>query len=321
MQRFGSKAGAFIALLAFTWAAPIPGAALSFGRLQRPALNPARKIELASRVTIPGPARLKDVRGRGLLVDVWLNHYGPFTFAVDTGSGLTLIGVDTARRAGLDSRQGKSISLGGLSNARAISGQETVLNDLAVGEFDNTMPAAHRALIVQVLPRGIDGILDPTEAFAPLGYVIDIPAQELRAFDGTQRLKPSDQPEGGTVVRWIHEGNDKRPFVRLGDNRLALIDTGSNFGLGVTGTVVGLDSNNRRVNAVRDLNGGSVEARTVAPTTVSLGALVLRRVPTEVLIGAHEDAPVIIGRGALYPFRLTFDPVSRLIEITPSRQN
>jgi hypothetical protein len=52
---------------------------------------------------------------------------------------------------------------------------------------------------------------------------------------------------------------------------------------------------------------------------VSIGSLVLEKVPTDILIGAHEGAPVIIGRDALYPFRLTFDPASRLIEIAPGR--
>ena len=96
----------------------------------------------------------------------------------------------------------------------------------------------------------------------------------------------------------------------------------TDFALAVTGTVIGSGGANRRkVDPVRDLNGGSIEARTVEPSTVSVGALVLRRIPTEVLIGAHEDAPVILGRGALYPFRMTFDPVSRLIEIVPSLRN
>jgi hypothetical protein len=33
--------------------------------------------------------------------------------------------------------------------------------------------------------------------------------------------------------------------------------------------------------------------------------------------GAEADAPVLLGLSALRPFRLRFDPVHRLIEITP----
>ncbi|HZE72364.1 MAG TPA: aspartyl protease family protein [Pyrinomonadaceae bacterium] len=265
--------------------------------------------------------RIRDVRGRGLLVSVWLNHQGPFTFAVDTGAGVTLVGADVARRAGLAGKSGRRVSIGGLSNAIATSGEETTLDDVALGVPNNLTRSGQRAFIVTTLPRGLDGILDPTETFAPLGYVIDIAGGALVALDSTTRLRPGNEPEGGTVVRWIREGGDKRPFVRLGDSRLALIDTGSGFGLGVTGTVVGSGAANHRKNdSVRDLNGGAVEARRVEPTTVSIGSLVLRNVPTEVLIGAHDEAPVILGRGALYPFRITFDPVSRLIEIAPSRE-
>jgi len=320
MQRLGLKAGAFIALLALAWAAPILGAAHSSVTVKEIS-NSLRNIDQPRRV-IPNPARLKDVRGRGLLVNVWVNHAGPFAFALDTGSGMTLVGEDVASRAGLVSKSGRRIAIGGLSDTTTVSGQEAVLDKLALGDANNLMLSGQRVLVVSALPQGVDGILDPTEAFAPLGYVIDIPAGELRAYDGSRRLRLGDEPEGGTVVRWIREAGDNRPFVRLGDNRLALIDTGSNFALAVTGTVIGSGgANRRRVDAVRDLNGGSIEARTVEPTTVSVGALVLRRIPTEVLIGAHEDAPVILGRGALYPFRMTFDPVSKLIEIVPSLRN
>ena len=108
--------------------------------------------------------------------------------------------------------------------------------------------------------------------------------------------------------------------MRLGDNRLALIDTGSGIGLGLTYDAIVSPNNRRSQNqTVRDLGGSSIQTRRVAPSTVSIGSLVLEKVPTDILVGAHQGAPVIIGRDALYPFRLTFDPVSRLIEIAPGR--
>lgn len=45
--------------------------------------------------------------------------------------------------------------------------------------------------------------------------------------------------------------------------------------------------------------------------------MVLSNVPTDVLSGLAADAPVILGRDALRPFVLTFDPRERLIGIAP----
>jgi len=242
-------------------------------------------------------------------------------FAVDTGAGATLIRSETLHRAGLTSSTGRKIAVGGLSTT-TISGEHATVNSLALGEPTNLLPTPHRVIIVPSLPAGIDGILDPTDAYSPMGYVIDMPKRELQAFDPTtNHLQLGHGHEGGTVVRWLRESDGKRPFVRLGDNRLALIDTGSGFGLAVTYDAIVSGNHRAQVNPVKDLGGGAVQSRRVAPATVTIGSLALRNVPTDVVVGAHEDAPVILGRDALGPFRITFDPVRRLIEIAPSAQN
>jgi hypothetical protein len=51
---------------------------------------------------------------------------------------------------------------------------------------------------------------------------------------------------------------------------------------------------------------------------VSIGALVLNGVPTDVLTGVAPGTPIILGRRALFPFRITFDPISRLIAFEPA---
>ena len=45
--------------------------------------------------------RLKQSSGRGLLTDVWIRGSGPFTFAVDTGAGVTLVSRSVINRAQL----------------------------------------------------------------------------------------------------------------------------------------------------------------------------------------------------------------------------
>jgi hypothetical protein len=125
----------------------------------------------------------------------------------------------------------------------------------------------------------------------------------------------SISPDVVYKLRTRHETG--RPFVRLGDGRLALIDTGSGFGLAVSDGRVVSKNHNQQDQVIRDLAGGSISARRVDPVTVNIGALELKSVPTDFLFGAPAGTPVIIGRDALYPFRLTFDPTSRLIEIAP----
>ena len=128
----------------------------------------------------------------------------------------------------------------------------------------------------------------------------------------------SDNPPGGAVVRWI--GND-RPTVRLSNRDLALIDTGSGFGLAVTSArvvTVGARKNDEPENR-NDLGGGRVQSREISPQRVSIGALVLNGVPTDVLTGVAPGTPTILGRRALFPFRITFDPVTRLISFEPAK--
>ena len=195
---------------------------------------------------------------------------------------------------------------------------------MAVGERGNALPSSQTALIVSNLPPDIDGILDPTQAYAPLGYSIDLPNEQIEALGADGVRAPAPQGPEGAVVAWIRKTGDTRPFVRLGDGRLALVDTGSSFGLAVNErNAVILGNNRENVNDVgsRDVAGGVIRSRRVSPTTISIGELVLRRIPTDILFGVHEDAPLILGRDALYPFKISFDPRRRLIAFVASSQN
>jgi hypothetical protein len=212
--------------------------------------------------------------------------------------------------------------VGGLSTSPISSNQETQIAGLSLGFRENRISGSFKAAVVTNLPASIDGILDPTEVFSPFGYSVDLPNHELRVFNTTApRLRVSDVPPGGTVVRWVREAGSNRPFVRLDDGRLALLDTGSGFGLALNeGRVLGR-ANHRDENTIHDLGGGRVQSRRVEPQTVSIGALVLRGVPTDVLTGVAPGTPIILGRRALFPFRLTFDPAAKLIAIEPTERD
>jgi aspartyl protease len=275
---------------------------------------PRQAEPAAAGVSIPRPARFRETRGRGLLASVWVNSVGPFTFAIDTGAGATLVSSRVADEARLTVRSNRGRSITGLSGS-TVTARETSVQRLAIGDRDNYLPATRDVMITAGLPQDIDGVLDPTEVFAPLGYVIDIPRGELTAFDPRETpIRIDAQPAGGAVVRWLREGEGRRPFVQLDNGDRALIDTGSSFGLAVR-DISPADRDNASFS--RDIGGGRISARRGPAHTVAVGALTLRNIPTDFISGSDANAPTLLGLNALRPFRISFDPLHRLIEIAP----
>jgi hypothetical protein len=256
------------------------------------------------------PVRLRDERERGLLAEGWINGAGPFVFAIDTGAGVSLVSRNVVDRARLQTTRSRRPLVGGLTTTPISSDQETQISGITLGTRDNRVPGGFTAAVVNTLPGSIDGVLDPTEVFKPYGYSVDLPNHELQVLDSSYRLRLTDVPRDGAVVRWVG-GN--RPFVRLSDGRLALLDTGSRLGLALSG-----GRGVRGADTIHDLGGGMIQSRRIEPQTVSIGALVLNKVPTDLLTGVAPGTPIIIGRGALFPFKITFDPASRLIAFEPT---
>ncbi|MGH9940882.1 MAG: aspartyl protease family protein [Pyrinomonadaceae bacterium] len=321
-----------LALVATTlWAVPSDGAAHLFsgwGRRLSRFVSPLSSSRPAQRGgqsenprTIPAPARFRESESRGLLVKVWVNDAGAYTFALDTGAGASIISPRVAREAGVGVAVNRNVNVSGLSGRNG-SGREAVVRTLAIEDRSNYLPSKGLIIISDGLPPDLDGVLDPSECYWPLGYVINFQAEEIAAFDSRREpLRSSDAPPDGAIVRWLTDGNSRRPFVVLEGGRRALIDTGSGFGLALNASAArafGVNaSDGRERGSVRDLGGGHVSARRVEPLTVKLGPLVLRRVPTDILSGAAADAPILLGRDALRPFQLTFDPLNRLICFAP----
>ena len=295
------------------------GRAVSFGTALSVAQKKAAPIKesAAAELTIPRPVSFREVKGRGLLVRTWINSVGPFTFALDTGAGATLLSPRVAEEARVTIRNGRANSIAGLSGIR-ISAREASIQSVAIGDQENYLPAKGAVEIISGLPRDLDGVLDPTEVFSPLGYVIDLPRGELSAFDPRKDpLRMNEQPEDGAVVQWLRESHGRRPFVMLDNGERALLDTGSSLGLAIRD--LGQWDRNMPASAVRDVGGGQISTRRVAARTIAIGALTLRRIPTDLISGTEAGAPVLLGLNALRPFRLSFDPVDRLIAIAPAR--
>jgi hypothetical protein len=267
--------------------------------------------------------RFREVEGRGLLVSAWVNGTGPYTFAIDTGAGAILISRPVAEQARVATSGKRPVMIGGLSGAGSVASYEAVVRSLALGDEQNHLPAKGLVLVTERLAPGVDGVLDPVEAYGSLGFEIDMVRGEMAAFDPRQTplRRGANLPADGTIVSWLMDGQSRRPFVMLEGGRRALLDTGSGFGLAVTeeaarslGIVAGRGS---RRGDVRDLAGGSIPAHRISPTTIRLGEMVLRGIPTDLLAGARAGSPILLGRDALRPFRISFDPVSRLIRIVP----
>ncbi len=304
---------ALLLILATVGRAASSGAALSVAQNTRQRVNGRAAV---AEPRIPRPASFREVSGRGLIVRTWINSAGPFNFAIDTGAGATLLSPRVADEARVTIRSGRSTSIAGLSGA-SISARNASIQTVAIGDSENYLPAKGEAMVTSGLPADLDGVLDPTEVFSPLGYVIDLPQRELSAFDPqTTPIRKKDQPAEGAVVAWLREGHGRRPFVMLDNGDRALLDTGSSLGLAIRDS----GSSDRKAPAydVRDIGGGQISARRVTAITITIGSLTLRRIPTDLVSGTEADAPMLLGLSALRPFRLSFDPVHRLIEIAPS---
>lgn len=317
---------------ATTWAVPLNGAAhLSVSNSgteqklseQQSTLADQRR---ASASGVPFAAYFRDVRGRGLLLNVWVNDRGPYTFALDTGAGSTILSTRVANEAGVSLSPRRAVMIEGLSGIGSVAGQEAFVRRLAVGEQRNVLPSKGPVIVTERLAPGIDGVLDPVESYWPLGFEIDIPRGQLSGFDPRSTPLNRKQPLSANtaMVQWLVNGQTRRPFVMLGGGggRRALLDTGSGFGLAVTEDAalslgISLARGRPRVGHIRDLGGGTIAAHRIAPSTVRIGDLVLRGIPTDLLPNVRSEAPILLGLDALRPFRLTFDPINRLIRITP----
>src|SRR3712207_6451220 len=91
---------------------------------------------------LPAPVGFRESDGRGLLVRTWVNGAGPFTFALDTGAGATLLSSRAASEARVEVEVGGGgIRIGGLSGATAGGAKKAFVRTLALGSRENSVPA------------------------------------------------------------------------------------------------------------------------------------------------------------------------------------
>ncbi|OYT73549.1 MAG: hypothetical protein CFK52_01105 [Chloracidobacterium sp. CP2_5A] len=263
---------------------------------------PGKTKPSAKRAALPAPVVWREDR-RGLRVPVWINGAGPFAFVVDTGAGLTLLSPRAASQARVTDT-GRVIILQGAGQGAGAPQRLVAARTLAIGDADNFLPNVGRMVIAPALPADVDGALDPTEAFGEMGYELDFPNQTLAPLS-------ERQPLNGAPARWLLEPAGRRPFTRINGQEIALIDTGSSFGLAIPDAKAasfGIRSVGRpALRSAQDVAGGSFQVARVAPTKFWLGSLYLEQAPTDILYGADAAAPLLLGRDALRPFHIRFD--------------
>lgn len=289
---------------------------------------------------LPKSIRLTEVDGIGLVIKAQVNGAGSFKFVVDTGSGINLISPKVARAANISFKpsprqstsqsvnQDETLVIGGLSDGLQRIGQTALIKELALGDQNGKFRFTDiKTIVIDGLPIDIDGVVDPITVFGSLGITIDFPNHLLEVFDPSRTpLRIDKQPFGGTVVNWLADEDErlKRPFIMLNDGRKALIDSGSGLGLAMS-IEDAHDMNLSRTESknetlIKDITGGTIRTRRVAPTTVVIGSMELHNIPTDIIEGAHSGSPLLLGRAALQPFRVTFDPRSRLISFAPIKR-
>ena len=102
-KAFGLSA-AFLILLTGMGAVSFGAALFVSGQNSR---LPGNSTQSARADSIPHSVSFREVHGRGLLVTVWINSAGPFTFAIDTGAGATILSPRVATEAGVSVREGR----------------------------------------------------------------------------------------------------------------------------------------------------------------------------------------------------------------------
>src|SRR5437870_10171392 len=124
----------------------IGGRAVLFGAALFGARKPLNGRMTEARPSVPRPVSFREVSGRGLLIRTWINSQGPFTFAIDTGAGATLLSQRVAEEAGANVSGGRTISVAGLSGALSTARQVSI-QSLAIGDRENYLPAKGEVMV------------------------------------------------------------------------------------------------------------------------------------------------------------------------------
>ncbi len=279
---------ALMGLIAATAAAP----GLAFSAQTLPAPPPA------------DPLKYLDMAGR-LTVQARVNGRGPFAFMVDTGANSSVIASEIVDQLGLT--RGPRAEMHGIAGAQTV---DTVrIDQLAVGR------RIRKAMTLSVLPRatlGADGILG-LEWLGRSSLLLDYARRRMIVGEGlpvpdaqTFAVKARLQRSGLTLIDAF------LPNRRI----IAFVDSGSTTTVGN----LALLEEARRRNAIlgpavetqlRSATGQVLPGRLAVLTSLTLGKIILRRVPLVIgpihtfdFWGMHDEPAMLIGSDILQKFQM-----------------
>jgi predicted aspartyl protease len=252
----------------------------------------------------PTPDSLRYLdKARRLTAKTMVNGQGPFAFMIDTGANSSVIAADVADRLGL-ARGGRS-EMHGIAGAQSVD--TVVVDSLAVGR------RARQRMTLSVLPRSsldVDGILG-LEWLGRASLLLDFKRRRMTVGEGlpvadamTFTVKARLEKSGLTLIDAF------MPSRRI----VAFVDSGSTTTVGnlafleealahksIIGPLVETE--------LRSVTGQVLPGRLVTLSSLTLGKVVLRRVPMVIgpihtfdFWGMHAEPAALIGLDILQQF-------------------
>ncbi len=269
------------------------------GALAAAALAPAVAL---GRQASPDPLRYLD-KARRLTVAAMVNGQGPFDFMVDTGANSSVIAVELADRLGL--ARGRRSEMHGIAGAQSVD--TVMVESLAVGR------RVRQRMVLSVLPRenlDVDGILG-LEWLGRASLLLDFRRRRMTVGEGL----PVPDPTTFTVKARLQKSGLTLIDAFMPSRRIiAFVDTGSTTTVGnlaffaearAKGAIVGPVTDTE----LRSVTGQVLPGRRVTMSSLTLGKVILRRVPMVIgpihtfdFWGMHNEPAVLIGSDILQHF-------------------
>jgi outer membrane lipoprotein-sorting protein len=265
------------------------------------------------------------LRSFHIYIPVIVNGSGPYSFILDSGAGLTVVGSDIARVLNLD-RVGElpalgtgGVDVGSFVNLDSIGISDVVIADIVAGELD--LSDLNRFAL-----QPIDGILG-YDLFSRFVVQVDYQDSLLTLF------LPNDPSVPGGADTLAIELEQNHPMVTAVINDSITgrfrIDTGSMNYLDLYAHIVELygliDESRSTVSNVRihGLGGQTIESTLGRINSFTLGELTVRDLPcgfsnADSGLFAVEGIDGNIGGGLLSKFTCTFDYPQGKFYLTPN---
>ena len=273
------------------------------GSMAAAAFAPAAMAQVPAE-TPPKPDSLRYLdKARRLTVKTLVNGRGPFDFMVDTGANSSVIAAEVADQLGL-ARAGRT-EMHGIAGPQSVD--TVIIDSLDVGR------RGRRRMTLSVLPRSTlsaDGILG-LEWLGRASLLLDFKRRRMTIGEGlpvpdanTFAVKARLQKSGLTLIDAF------MPSRRI----IAFVDSGSTTTVGNLAFFAEAQAKSSIIGPITDtelrsVTGQVLQGKLVTLSKLTLGKVILRRVPMVIgpihtfdFWGMHAEPAVLIGSDILQAF-------------------